>query len=74
MGRRSSGSLSEKISMIIPISQFAVYMLIYVITPYDLEWHMNYSMGRLLLHLFPLALFSFFLSVNTPEVVLSKVK
>lgn len=72
MGRRSSASPAERFAWIIPLSQFVVYMLIYMITPYDLEWHMNYSMSRLLIHIFPLALFSFFLFVNTPETVLNK--
>jgi 4-amino-4-deoxy-L-arabinose transferase-like glycosyltransferase len=72
MGIRSSGSLIEKFSWVILLSQFTIYMLIYIITPYDLEWHINYSMSRLLIHIFPLALFSFFLFVNTPETVLNK--
>ncbi|RPJ28981.1 MAG: hypothetical protein EHM33_02720 [Chloroflexi bacterium] len=72
MGIRSSGSPAEKFSGVIPLSQFVIYMLIYIITPYDLEWHINYSMSRLLIHIFPLALFSFFLFVNTPETVLNK--
>ena len=74
MGIRIPGSLTERILWIIPLSQFAIYMLIYVITPHDLQWHLNYSMSRLLIHLFPLALLSFFLFVNTPETALNKVK
>jgi 4-amino-4-deoxy-L-arabinose transferase-like glycosyltransferase len=72
MGIRNPGNLTEKVLWVIPLSQFAIYMLIYVITPHDLEWHLNYSMSRLLIHLFPLVLFSFFLFVNTPETVLNK--
>jgi hypothetical protein len=72
MGIRSSASVSEKVLLIIPVFQFAAYLLIYVITPHDLEWHLNYSMSRLLIHIFPLALFSFFLFVNTPESVRTK--
>ena len=74
MGIRNPGNLTEKVLWVIPLSQFAIYMLIYVITPHDLEWHLNYSMSRLLIHLFPLALLCFFLFVNTPETVLNKVK
>jgi hypothetical protein len=69
MGMKSPGSPAEKLSWILPLSQFAIYMLIYAITPYDLEWHLSYSMSRLLIHIFPLFLFSFFLFVNTPETV-----
>jgi len=69
MGRKNFNSLTEKFSLIIPLAQFVIYMLIYIITPNDLAWHMNYSMSRLLIHIFPLALLSFFLFVNTPETV-----
>ena len=72
MGIRNPGNLTEKVLWAIPLSQFIIYMLIYVITPHDLEWHLNYSMSRLLIHLFPLALLSFFLFVNTPEAVFTQ--
>ena len=74
MGVKSPGNLAEKFVWIIPLSQFVVYLLIYLITPHDLEWHLNYSMSRLLIHLFPMALCSFFLFVNPPETVINKVK
>ena len=74
MGIRKLSGSSEKVLLILTFSQFVVYMLIYVITPHDLEWHMNYSMSRLLVHLFPMALCCFFLFVNTPESVLNEVK
>ena len=70
MGIRNPVRVTEKFSLFIPLSQLVIYLLIYVITPHDLEWHMKYSMGRLLIHVFPLTLFSFFLLVNTPETVL----
>jgi hypothetical protein len=74
MGIRNPSSLTEKALWVIPLAQFTIYILIYVITPHDLEWHLNYSMSRLLIHLFPLALLSFFLFVNTPETALNTVK
>ena len=74
MGVKSPGNLAEKFVWIIPLSQFVVYLLIYLITPRDLEWHLNYSMSRLLIHLFPMALCCFFLFVNPPETVINKVK
>jgi hypothetical protein len=72
IGLRKSNTSAEKISFLIPMSQFLIYLIIYVITPRDLEWHLNYSMSRLLMHIFPLALLSFFLLLNTPETVLRK--
>ena len=72
MGVRKSSTLAEKVSLLIPTLQFLVYIFIYLITPRDLQWHLNYSMSRLLMHIFPLALLSFFLLINTPETVLQK--
>ena len=74
VGLRKPDHFAEKALWIVPASQLVVYLLVYVVTPHDLQWHMNYSMSRLLIHLFPLALFSFFLFVNTPEMVINKVK
>jgi hypothetical protein len=42
---------------------FAGYFAIYVITPYDLYWHLRFSLNRLFLQLWPCALFLFFLAV-----------
>lgn len=74
MGPAKALSRVEKAAWLIPLSQLAVYLLIYLITPHDLDWHMNYSMSRLLMHVFPLVLFAFFLFVKTPETVLSQQK
>ncbi|MCL5022379.1 MAG: hypothetical protein M1497_03265 [Nitrospirae bacterium] len=43
------------------------YALFYVITPHDLAFHLDYSLNRLFLQLWPSFLFCFFLSVRTPE-------
>lgn len=51
----------------LPLAQLAVYFGIYLVTPHDLVWHMDYSMSRLLLHLYPMSLMLYFLSINTPE-------
>ena len=74
LGIRKPDNISEKASWTLPASQLVTYLLVYVVTPHDLQWHMNYSMSRLIMHLFPLALLSFFLFVNTPEIVLNKGK
>lgn len=74
MGLKGLRDPAERVFWILPFAQFVIYMMIYVITPHDLEWHLNYSMSRLLIHLFPLGLCAFFLFVNTPESVINKVK
>lgn len=46
--------------------QLAVYFCIYLITPLELTYHLNTSLDRLYLHVFPLALLLFFLWVKSP--------
>ncbi len=47
------------------------YAAIYVITPYDLHWHLRFSLNRLFLQVWPSALFIFFSVVRTPEEALT---
>lgn len=72
MGRYRADITSAAALWILSLSQLMVYLLIYIITPHDLQWHMNYSMDRLLMHIFPMALAAYFLFINTPEYVLAK--
>lgn len=60
---RSSFSLSTLVLAVTLTGYFAVY----VITPYDLRWHLRFSLDRLFLQLWPSALFVYFLAVRTPE-------
>jgi hypothetical protein len=46
---------------------FLGYVAVYLITPYDLAWHLRTSLGRLLLHLWPLTIF-FFTLAAPPEI------
>lgn len=52
--------------------QLAAYFGTYLVTPQDLTWHLNTSLDRLYLHVFPLALFWFFLWLKSPEELSSK--
>lgn len=45
----------------------AGYFFIYVTTPRDLEWHLTFSLDRLLIQLWPSFVLLFFLCVRTPE-------
>jgi hypothetical protein len=40
------------------------YFAIYVITPYDLYWHLRFSLNRLFLQLWPCTIFLFFLAIS----------
>jgi hypothetical protein len=53
--------------------QLSGYMVIYVITPHDLAWHIHTSKERLILHIFPAILFLFFYSTNSPNFNLWEV-
>ncbi|NWF62799.1 MAG: hypothetical protein HXY38_00695 [Chloroflexi bacterium] len=48
------------------------YFGTYLLTPQDLSWHLNTSLDRLYLHLFPLALLWFLLWLKSPQELLSK--
>jgi hypothetical protein len=48
----------------------AGYAAIYVITPYDLYWHLRFSLDRLFLQVWPSVIFLFFMVVRTPEQAL----
>jgi hypothetical protein len=48
---------------------FGGYFCIYMRTPYDLAWHLETSVDRLVLHLWPVLLLWVFLSVNDPTSV-----
>jgi hypothetical protein len=45
----------------------AGYFAIYLLTPYDLYWHLRFSLTRLFLQLWPSAIFLFFLAVPPPR-------
>ncbi|MEK6322073.1 MAG: hypothetical protein AABN33_10355 [Acidobacteriota bacterium] len=48
------------------------YTFVYLTTPHDLTWHLQYSTNRLLLQLWPSFVFLFFLTALTPEEMLRK--
>jgi len=56
------------------LSQLMIYFIIFIVTPYDLEWHLSTSLSRLYLHLFPLALMCLLLWVKTPDELLFDAK
>jgi hypothetical protein len=43
------------------------YFTVYLITPHDLEWHLKYSLSRLMVQLWPSVVFLFFMVVRNPE-------
>jgi hypothetical protein len=45
------------------------YYMIFIISPYNLAWHLDTSLWRLLIQLWPSFLFAYFMIVRTPEEV-----
>ena len=47
--------------------QLFAYFMIYLLTPYDLTWHLNTSLSRLYSHVIPLALLWMFIWLKSPQ-------
>lgn len=63
--RRHDGMM--KMFIIVLSLMLCSYLAVYILTPHDLQWHLNTSAKRLLLQLLPMSLFLFFMVVATPE-------
>ena len=50
------------------------YFFIYIITPYDINWHIQSSISRLFIQLCPTLTFLYFMLIRTPEEALTKIK
>ena len=57
-------------SVLVLILMMAGYFCVYLITPYDLTWHIKCSMHRLLIQLWPSVLLTYFMIVDAPEDML----
>lgn len=63
-GERSKpASPAFRASVLTLFLTLAGYFAIYVITPYDLYWHLRFSLNRLFLQLWPSTIFLFFLAL-----------
>ncbi len=51
----------------------AGYFAVYLITPYDIYWHLRFSLTRLFLQLWPSAIFLFFLVVKSGAITRDRV-
>jgi hypothetical protein len=65
--RLSLGTLVTTLSLMV-IGDFAVYVLL----SGDVAWHMNTSMERLFLQLWPAGVLAFFLAANPPQLVATR--
>jgi len=58
-------------SLAILTAQFIGYYLFYLISPYDLNWHIGFSINRLFVHAYPAVVFVVLSASQTPEVIFS---
>jgi len=47
---------------------------VYIVTPTDMEWLLSTSLNRLILQLWPAAVFIFFMVTRSPEEALAQVQ
>jgi hypothetical protein len=64
---RRAGVPGGAFAILVLALMLAGYVLVYVVTPLHLPWHLQWSLPRLILQLWPLAVFAFFLNTATPE-------
>jgi hypothetical protein len=51
---------------------FFGYFCVYVVTSGELQWHLNTSVGRLMIQLCPLAILIVFLKMGSPEAAMGR--
>jgi hypothetical protein len=54
--------------LLLLLGQFAGYIIIYLITPYDLDWQLSTSVDRLISHLLPMLFFWLFIALQPPQL------
>jgi hypothetical protein len=69
---RRPGEPGGGFAVLIPALLLAGYFLVYIVTPRHLPWHLQWSLSRLIIQLWPLSVFAFFLVVATPVEALAE--
>lgn len=64
---RTSSSLALRSCVLALALTVAGYFAVYLVTPYDIYWHLRFSLSRLFLQLWPSSIFLFFLAVPRPS-------
>src|SRR5262249_1534243 len=71
-------AVKQRLSRFLPLMtvllSFVAYFLVYIEIPHDLQWHLGTSLDRLLMQLWPSALFAFFVVLNSPENILCSIR
>lgn len=67
LSTESKFNLNKRSGLLMLGLMLSGYYCIYLITPYDLVWHLGSSLQRLYIQLLPTAIFIFFLFIKIPE-------
>ena len=49
--------------------QILGYYVFYLISPYELDWHLSSSLDRLFIHVYPTILFVTLIASQSPEII-----
>ncbi|WP_254507459.1 hypothetical protein [Anatilimnocola floriformis] len=71
-GKSKSQTLAVRWVLAVLLLMSGFYYAAYIVTPYDLRWHVINSVDRLALQLWPLALLAFALAVKSPAEVMAE--
>jgi hypothetical protein len=55
------------IAVLLPVFMMLGHFFVYILSPYDLAWHLDASLNRLFLQLWPVAIFAYFAILRAPE-------
>jgi hypothetical protein len=69
--RNRENSTAVLASLAIVVLQVMGYYLVYLISPYDLKWHIGFSLGRLFDQVYPAAVLAVLAATRTPETAFS---
>ena len=67
MSVRKKDVAATVMALLLPLSVLVGYFFVYILSPYDLAWHLDTSLNRLLLQVWPVAIFAYFAIVQAPE-------
>lgn len=61
---------ATSVAVLLPMLMIVGYFFTYIVTPLDLRFHLETSLTRLILQVWPLGIFAYFAIVRTPEQAL----
>ena len=63
---------AANIAVLLTVFMMVGYFFVYILSPFDLKWHLDTSLDRLLLQVWPLAIYTYFAIVRAPGQAVMK--